>query len=225
MAEVKSAGIVLNSMPIGDYDRRIELLTGDLGKITVFARGARKANSPFVAASRAMAAGSFTLYQGKDSYNLKQAEISACFEEISNDYILSCYGFYFLELTQYFAHENIESADLLILLYRSLQALASQRFNNKFIRSIFEIKIVQQNGLCPSPERVLADKLLFPEFKDIKKAVWQAFDYIYRSEAKNVFNFLIPEEYFNELASLSQKLIKNNTDKQFKTLSLLNDLL
>ena len=73
---IQTTGMVLYAAPVGEFDKRLILLTGDRGKITAFARGAKRTGSLLRAASRPFAFGTFTLSETRDAYNLYGAEIS-----------------------------------------------------------------------------------------------------------------------------------------------------
>ena len=74
-------GIVLKQTPFGEYDRIVSLLTREKGKITAFARGARKPGNRLAAATNPFAFGTFRLYEGRTSYTISEADIQNFFPE------------------------------------------------------------------------------------------------------------------------------------------------
>ena len=108
-------GIVLKAMPVGEYDKRITVLTKEKGKITAFARGARRPTSQLLAATGPFSFGEFEFFEGRSTYNLVKASISNYFRELSDEPEKACYGFYFLEIADFYAQENNDEKELLKL--------------------------------------------------------------------------------------------------------------
>ncbi|MBP3728657.1 MAG: recombination protein O N-terminal domain-containing protein, partial [Lachnospiraceae bacterium] len=52
---IQVTGMILSVMPMGENDRRVQILTAEMGKISAFIRGGRKTGSPLLAAGRLFA--------------------------------------------------------------------------------------------------------------------------------------------------------------------------
>ena len=142
-------GMVLSATPYGEYDKRLVILTKEYGKITAFAKGARRASSSLLGCSQAFAFGTFHVIRGRSSYTLLAAEISNYFAELREDLEAIYYGFYFCEFADYLSRENVDGTEILKLLYQSFRALVKKPVSFLLIRYIFEMKIMTINGEAP----------------------------------------------------------------------------
>lgn len=211
---VKLTGIVLKTVPIGEYDRRVVILTKERGKISAFAKGARKPNSRLVAAASPFAFGEFKMYEGRSSYNIMEADIQNYFEGLREDFTAACYGMYFLEMADYYTRENSEEIEMLKLLYQSLRALLAQSLNKELVRCIFEIKALAVNGEYPG----------IPEDKKWNEDTAYTMDYIEKSSVEKLYTFTVTREILEELKEISAMYRKRFMDREMKSLGILEGL-
>lgn len=207
-------GMIIKAVPIGEYDRRLVLLTKERGKISAFVRGARKPNSRFVAATNLFCFGTFKLYQGRDSYTLAEAEISNYFEDLRLDFEGAYYGMYFLEIADYYTRENNDEREMLKLLYQSLRALSVPSLSHQLVRYIYELKSVIVNGEFPG---IPADKNYLP-------ATEYTVDYIVNSSIEKLYTFTVTDEVLTELRAIAERICKLCLSAHFHSLDILDTL-
>ncbi|MCD7813302.1 MAG: DNA repair protein RecO [Lachnospiraceae bacterium] len=212
---LKVTGMVLSAVPAGEYDKRTILLTKERGKITSFARGARKPNSPLLAAATPFALGTFTVYEGRNAYTLVQAEISDFFREVREDIVASCYACYFMELADYYTRENLDASQMLNLLYATLRALPKPQPDNELIRCIFEMKAMVQNG--EYPYETASDSSL-------QESTRYAISYVIHAPVQKLYRFTLQPEVFAEFRRVQDHYNSISIDRKFKSLEILRQI-
>ena len=207
-------GMVIKAEPIGEYDRRVVILTKEKGKIAAFARGARKPNSRLLAATNPFSFGKFRIYAGRSSYTLTEADISNYFEGLRTDFEGAYYGMYFLEVMDYYTRENNDDKEMLKLLYQSLRALMHEKFPNRLVRYIFEMKAMVLNGEFPG----------MPENGNYEESTNYAVHYIMASPVEKLYTFTVTDTVLTELAQIADDYRKRYLDRTFKSLEILNTI-
>ena len=227
MADVVSVtGFILSSMPVGDYDRRVVILSRELGKIAAFAKGARRPNSHLIGVTRPFIFGTFEVYRGRDSYTIQKANVTNYFEELVSDLDGVLYGYYFAELAEYYGRENLDAADMINLL-----------------RYIYEIRLIAVNGECPdffSCAGCGSEKeLQLYSYKEngmycvecaassgdgivLQSSTLYTLQYIITAPLTKLFNFVVKADVLNELKKVVNRIEFITFDKHFKSKEMLD---
>ncbi len=207
-------GMILKAEPIGEYDRRVVILTKEKGKISAFAKGARKPNSKLLAATNPFSFGEFKLYVGRSSYNIADASISNYFEGLREDFEGAYYGMYFLEVMDYYTRENNDEKEMLKLLYQSLRAVSHASLPNPLVRCIFEMKAMVLNGEFPG----------IPQEGEWEESTRYAVSFIVNSSIEKLYTFTVAPSVLEELRKIADDYRKHFIDRTFKSLEIVDNL-
>ena len=226
MNQITVTGMVLSATPVGDYDRRVVLLTKERGKIAAFARGARRTNSSLLGVTSPFSFGEFVVYEGRTSYTLMSASISNYFSELRTDVEGAYYGFYFLDFAGYYAREANDETELLKLLYQTLRALTNVHIPNRLIRCIYELKAVCINGEGPQVFECVCRKceIHAPDAVMVGTSTLYTLQYIISSKVEKLYTFAVKEEVLLELENLIRNYLNVYVGRNFKSLEILETI-
>lgn len=244
--QIQVTGMVLMVTQVGDYDRRLVILTKERGKVSAFARGARRTGNALTAACQPFTYGIFTLFSGRDAYRVQNIEVQNYFDEIKTDFDGITYGTYFCEMADYFTHENLDDREQLKLLYVTLRALVKKQVSASLIRRVYEIRALaldgeemqvfscvkcgnqgtgyvfraRQGGLvCVDHCQIDYDigELLHP-------STVYTMQFILSSSLEKLYSFSVSPEVQEELDGICNAFLEEYVDRKFKSAEFLDSL-
>jgi len=209
MKKFETRALVLREYEAGESDKRLLLLCKGIGRITVYARGARKVRSKFLAASQMFTYGDYVLVDGGQFFSLSQGAVIENFFAIRQDYERLACAQQVLEICEKAVPERTPCDELLRLALKALQHFSRAELPGKQILSVFMFRFFLYSGLAPEmgegdyfcDEGMVArsektDKLRIP----LSSAARAAICHILEADTAGAFLFRAEAPVLDELA-------------------------
>lgn len=165
----KATGINLKSMPLGEADRLVTVLTREHGLIRAVAPGARKHNSSLSGRSSLFVVNELLIAQGKSLDKITQAETIETYPRLSRDLGKLAASQYMAEIVIYQALSEQPQEELFCLLNEHLSRLEQLPNNSEFLvlanlsHAVFHLLALA--GIAPQVQNCcLTQQTIVPDF-------------------------------------------------------------
>ena len=241
-------GLVLREVNYKEADKILTVLTRDLGKKTVKARGCRRKNSRLAAGSQLLVYSEVTLNQRGDFWELAEADPQQQFWRVRQDIETLALASYFAEVTERTCQEGEDASEVLSLVLNSLYALDTLKKPRALVKAAFELKLLSITGYEPllegcavcgaqSPQAprlhlsqgvlhcagcrgLMGEGVSMP----LSPAALAAARHIVGGEAKKLFSFQLSPEALTLLARASEAFLMTQQERGFRTLDYYKQL-
>ena len=149
MITFKAKGLVLREYEAGESDKRLLILLKGHGRKMVYARGARKPKSKFLAASGLFTYGDYVLADGKQFLSIAQAEVVENFYAIRQDYDLFCWACRIAKVCEKAVPEATPCDELLRLALKALQHISLKKIPAQQVMAVFLFRFFLISGIAP----------------------------------------------------------------------------
>ncbi len=243
----QTKGIILRQQNIGEQDRLVWILSDSHGVIRAFVRRAQNLKSPKCASTGLLCYSKLSVYEGKDSYSVDEAEAVEQFKGLRSDPASMALAQYFCELCLTLCPKEQKAEEELRLLLNSLYLLSNRKKPPTLIKICFEMRLISMCGympdlvMCDQCGKYESDRMLFrPEngklyCEDCMRerslsgallpiAAVTALRHTVYADSERLFSFELKDELMEMLSSLTERYISNITSKDFLTLSIYKTL-
>lgn len=239
--DIQTQGVVLRRVEYKESDCILTVLTAEGGVRTVKAQGCRRKNSPLAAATQSFVYSQMNLFEYRERFTLKEANIINQFWGVREDIVKLSLASYFAEVAQTVGVEGEANPPLMSLFLNSLYALDKLKKPLELVRAAFDLKCMALAGYAPlldgcavcgmeTPERPmlnLAEGVLHckgcghgvgPGSVAITEEMLGAIRHIVYGDPKRLFSFPMPEEQLERFARLASGYLTTQLERGFKTL-------
>ena len=146
---IVTPGLVLRETETKESDKILTVLTPELGRVSVIAKGARSRRSKYTAACQLLAYGEMTLRRKGEWYYLAEANTIQLFDGVRQDIEKLALAAYFAELTEAVCQDAMAAADILPLLLNALFALGTLGKEPLLVKTAFVWRLMEAAGFAP----------------------------------------------------------------------------
>lgn len=234
-------GIVLRETETKETDKILTVLTPQLGRIPLIARGARRKNSRLAASSQLLAYSEMTIFRRGNWYLLDDASTLQLFDGVRRDLVLLSLASYLSELTEAVTDEGEDATQIVPLLLNALYALGTLGKDPRQVKAAFELRLLALSGfepladgcaVCgrPDPEAPMLDVvhgvvhcgkckeqggLSLP----LTKGALAALQHILNCPPKRLYSFTLPAQEMALLGHAAEAFVAAQLERSFKTLN------
>ena len=143
-------GLIIKEAPMGDKDKRLIMLTREIGKISVIAKGALSPKSKWGAASQLFSYGDYVLSKGQSFYYIKEVQLIESFYALRNNLERLAYAAFMAEVAETLILDGQEKQMLMHLLLRGLLTQCKTESGaESLVADAFVWRALSENGFYP----------------------------------------------------------------------------
>lgn len=246
--QIKTDGLIIRDLNVGEDDRIVTILTRSRGVIRASARGARRVKSRLSTATRLFCYSDFTMFKGRDNYIIDDAQPLEFFLGVDKNLEGLALAQYFAQVSAALAPQEEDAQPFLRLMLNSLNFIKIGKRELKQVKAVFELRILTMAGYmpdivaCKSCGAYEADDMFLdpltgtllccdclslgkkaaPGSLRLSKGALAAMRHIAYSDFEKLFSFSLPGKALSELSAACEAYLKNQLERSFPTLDFYN---
>ena len=244
----KTKGLILRQQNIGERDKLVWVLTDSHGILRAFVRGAKNIKSPKAAGTGLLSYAALTVFEGRDSYSIDEAEALEQFIGLHKNVEDMSLAQYFCERCLNLCPTGQEAGEQLRLALNSLYMLSNKKRPALQIKICFEMRLITLSGYMPdlvmcaecgvyeAPEMVFVPhtgKLYCASCAEthgiqgvrLPIAAITALRHTVYADVSKLFSFELKEELLAPLSYAAERYVAYMTQKDYQTLQFYKALL